>query len=676
MAMAVAGLAVTTAMAAAAPAPADRAVAGASQSPLPGYPHVLGVQLVHDHSLASLSRARAIAAAERAHTQTASAQAARPTTVPAVTDPTPACPSTEGDPGEDLCWWGGPVVRTNAVHLIFWEGTEGEHHPFSSQYEQAIEGYFENIAGASGQASNVYAVSAQYGDKHGSGEYEVSFNRQDDVYQETERALPAAGIDPGQCTDRAVETGAPTERPSCVTSAAVESELRLAKMASHTGRAWAFSLENVYFVFTPPGVGGCLYGAGEGGDNACALAPGGYCGYHSFFNAQVPGREPRPALFAVIPDDELVAGCDTYEQPNGPEDVDATLATLSREHNEIITDPEGDGWHDLIGEEAVAKCEPPHAFEVTGGVAGAVFGGPLGGTDPTVTVEGQVPNPTVTVLAPGTLYNQVIGAGHYFLPTEWSNGATLGGGRCAQRMLAAQIAVAGSARATVPTVLSGAGSGEAGDPVTYWVWTFGDAAAGHYETQVGTGEPTVSHTYAAAGNYTATLTAYDAYGNSGATESVVTVGAAPAPDVTTTTTTKTTSSATLASYTGSEIATRLGIAHNGAKVSGAATITVGHAQCPPACSAKVRVYTNVTTLSEGQSSTSSVLIGSASEKIAAGQKATIAFKLNATGRQLLRQRRTLAVTLKLVVGDQDGGSWQIIRAYTLTQAKVRAAPRS
>ncbi len=668
-----AALAVTAATAAA-PAQADTAVAGGSQSPLPGYPHLLGVQIVHDHSSASLAREHAIAAAEREQTQNASARAARAAAASAVTAPAPACPSTEGDPGEDLCWWGGPVVRANTVHLIFWEGTEGEHHAFSAEYEEAIEAYFENVAGASGQASNVYAVSTQYGDERGPGEYEVSFNRQDDVYRETERALPAAGTDPGQCTDPALETGVPAETSPCVTTAAIESELRHAKTASHTGKTWAFSLENVYFVFTPPGVGGCMYGAGEGGDNACALAPGGYCGYHSFFNPEVPGREPRQALFAVIPDNELVAGCETYEQPNGPGDVDATLATVGREHNEIITDPEGDGWHDLIGQEAVAKCEPPDAFEVTGGVAGAVFGGPLGGTDPTVTAEGQAANPTVTVLAPGTLYNQVIGAGHYFLPTEWSNAATLGGGRCAQRMLAARIAVSGSARATVPTVLSGAGSGEAGDPVTYWVWTFGDAAAGQYETQIGTGEPTVSHIYPAAGNYTVTLTAYDAYGNSSAAESVVTVGAAPAPTVTTTTTTKTTTSTTVASYTGSEIAARLGIAHNGAKVSGAATITLGHAQCPPACSAKVRVYTNVTTLSEGQTSTSAVLIGSASEKIARGQKAAVTFKLNSTGRKLLRQRRTLVVMLRLVVGDEDGGSWQIDRSYTLTAAKTRAHP--
>jgi hypothetical protein len=652
------------------------------QSPLPDYPHLLGVQLVHDGSVATASRERAVGAAER---RAAGAQASGSRAAPSAkslsltaSTPTPACPTAEDTPGQDLCWWGGPVLREYIVHLIFWEGTEGEHHSFSPAYIEAIENYFEDVVRAIGSPSDVYAVSSQYGDQNGPGENKVVFERSEDVYRDTEHALPTAGTELGRCTDQSAEVRASSERHSCVTHADYRHELEAAQHAievaqrgPHARNPWDFDLENVYFVLTPRHVGGCTYGAGEDGSgeaNACALAPGGYCGYHSFFEP----HSGRPALYAAIPYDASSEGCETYEEPNGSEDVDATLATISHEHNEIVTDPLGTGWHDQIGQEEVDKCEPPDSYELIDGIAGAVFGGPLGGTLPTVAIEDTESRSALEVLTAGSLYNQVIGGGHYMLPTVWSNAATFGGGRCVQRVLPATFSVTSAATATVPTTFDGAASGEAGDPADYWVWTFGDAAAGSLETQVGTGQPTVSHTYAAPGNYVVTLTAYDSYGNSAATDRSVTV--APAPVTTTTTTTRATISAAPIRYSAAGIATLIGLPRNGSKLSVLRALAIGHGKCPPACAVSAGLYTDATPAAEGRKATKAVLIGRSYETIDLDHELQLTVALNASGRRLLRAHGTLAVTLRLALTDEMGGGWQLVRRYTLAAAARHSSP--
>jgi len=80
--------------------------------------------------------------------------------------------------------------------------------------------------------------------------------------------------------------------------------------------------------------------------------------------------------------------CDSYQHPNG-DWADATISVLSHEHNETITDPVGNAWHDTSGSENGDKC----AWN---------FGAALGSTS-----LGQ--------------YNQQIGTGKYYLQQEWSN---------------------------------------------------------------------------------------------------------------------------------------------------------------------------------------------------------------------------------------------------------------
>jgi hypothetical protein len=667
--------------------PASAIATPAIHSPLPGYPRFRGVTLVHDGSAASKIREQAIASG-----------VAQEAAQPASSDPQPNCSTaqliSETKPGMKLCWWGGRVVKAHAVHLIFWQGTETEKHGFPEGYVQAVERYFENVASASGTNSNVYAVGAQYGEPEpGPGKYNVSFNKSADVYKETEKPLPASGAGAEQCTDSAAGTETETERSRCVTDKDLREEITRAQSSAFGKQnKWESSLEHVYFVFMPPKVGGCFFSRAEeserarsGEANACAFAPGGYCSYHSNFETEKQGIRETERLavepvYASIPDNGGVEGCDTFEYPNEaapePTGVDGTLDALSHEDNETITDPLGDsGWHDLIGNEMADKCVPPSVFEEVGGILTGVYGVPLGGHPAEVIEElGKVK------IKPGTLYNEQIGSGKYWLQTEWSNAAVADEGGCVQRMLPAEFTTPVGARATTPVEFNGEPSGEAGDPPYYWVWNFGDSM------QVGTPEAKTRHTYALPGRYKVTLAVYDKYGNSNTVSKEVEVGEAgpppPPPSESTKTTTLTISTATTvastttvstaatstapaAHYSTAQVAAALGLRVPGATLAGLGAITFGHGKCPPACSVTASLYAKLRT-KRHRAAPKTVLIGTISETIANGGSGTLALRLNATGRSLLARKHTLAVQLRLGVTGAEGGTWQLSRSYTLS----------
>src|SRR5207253_2374311 len=79
---------------------------------------------------------------------------------------------------------------------------------------------------------------------------------------------------------------------------------------------------------------------------------------------------------------------DPPQSPNG-DAADATINTISHEHNEAITDPYGDAWWANSQDEVADLCN----FD---------FGTPVGG-------------------AAGAEYNQVINGNHYWLQREYSN---------------------------------------------------------------------------------------------------------------------------------------------------------------------------------------------------------------------------------------------------------------
>jgi hypothetical protein len=547
---------------------------------------------------------------------------------------------------QDVCYHGGPVLRKPIVHLIFWLGPNVAGVPttlhvkaFPSLYRSTIERYFTDVAHDKGRATDVYAVDPQYSDTQGPGVNESTF--------EASNAEIDTKAFPSRTEKECPGFVASIAEGPCVLDADIQKEVESVAGTPNAG------LGSIYFVFTAQGVSSC---AGFG----CSYSA--YCAYHGDFggNGFTPGNQ---TIYANMPF-AVPKVCDSGVHPNEAEDegTDAAIDVTSHEFNEAITDPIGSqcksfakgecepfSWTDIIGQEIGDKCLPP---ETT--IAG-IYGEPLGKT----TFESG-------------FYNQLIDGNPYWTQTEWSNEAGRFEGRCVQRMLPTSFTPPAEAKATVPATFDGSPSGEAGDPAVYWVWSFGDGM------QVGTPEPTVSHTYAVSKTYEVTLTAFDRYGNSNTHTMTVAVGAAPPPPppsppptapepITLTKTITVLVPVEPTAYSAAQIAGKLGLPANGATRSGLGTIALGHAECPPACTVGLRLYATVRATVHHRRVVKRVLIGSLTTAIAAKGTGTLALTLNGSGRKLLRKSRRLSTQLNVAVTGKEGGSWQILRTLTLTR---------
>ena len=194
--------------------------------------------------------------------------------------------------------------------------------------------------------------------------------------------------------------------------------------------------------------------------------------------------------------------------------------------------------------------------------------------------------------------------------------------------------------------------------------------------QTGTPEAKTSHTYAQPGSYRVTLTAFDEYGNTNTHTATVEVGAVPpavGPTSTpapaappTNTVTVTTPPPPIMAYTATQLAQKLGLPANGKTLSGLGTISLGHAECPPACGVTLQLYATIRTTKHHRTTVKQVLIGSLHTTIAAKGTGSLALTLNARGRALLRKKHTLPCKLSVSVEGQEGGVWTISRSLRLT----------
>jgi hypothetical protein len=260
---------------------------------------------------------------------------------------------------DNSCW----VMRTNTVYAIYWIPSDptacgGSPCRVSTNYESLINGYFTDVAAASGSASNVYSTDTQYYDATGPIAYQSTFAGSDVDHDD----FPASGCDDGV-------------DPVCLTDQQIEDEIQ----SVLTAKGWHGSTTTLFAVMTPDGVGSCFDAS------AAECTTNTYCAYHSGFL----DSNDEPVLYANEPYDATISGCNPGSSPNG-DAADAAINTLSHEHNETITDPAGNAWYAADGEEDGDLC----AWN---------FGKPLGGT-------------------PGVdAYNQVINGDHYWLQQEYSN---------------------------------------------------------------------------------------------------------------------------------------------------------------------------------------------------------------------------------------------------------------
>ncbi len=640
---------------------------------LPGFPRVRGVQPVLGSQAQVKAREKLVNsafAAARAHRADGKAP------VPNGAFTSPCVSEAEAELAfltQEPCYRGGPVLRGPSIHLIFWQGPlsgvgrEESVEAFPSGYVEAIERYFANVSRASGSITDDFAVDSEYFSMEGSlqipGEYSLHFKTKSEI--EAEEAVLKEPLEPFSYMDRAdsfpnrgtPECGGPTvdsggeedaSAGPCLLDEDLHEEVKRAATAEHWSleslTSGSRAAGNVFVLITPPGVGGCF------AKSSAECAYTSYCAYHGDFggNGETVGGQ---SVYENLPYIGGVGGCEIFKvRPNGVAGADAAIDTANHETNEAITDPLGSqcdevakklvgcepfSWTDEAGQEIADKCLPPET------PLGLVYGEPLG------TLDGGEEG----------LYNESISGGHYWTQTLWSLAASTDGG-CVQRIVHTSFPEPASAAATIPTTFDGSQSGEAADPVVRWAWSFGDGTA------AASSQSSISHTYSAPGSYFVTLTAYDTYGNSHTFTREVQVGEAPPATTTTTTTTSTTSTVGTTRYGAAQIAKLIGLPANGRRLSGAGTISFGHASCPPACGVQVRLIASVR---QGRH-TRRILLASLKESIAKKSTKSLSLRLTAKGMKLLRSARSLAITLFVRVEDSAGASWSIQRHLTLTSA--------
>ncbi len=270
---------------------------------------------------------------------------------------------------------GGSVMSGGVtVHTIFWSGGtngfQGQPAGAPADYEGLIERFYTDVAHDSGGTSNVFSVLPQYAEGQTQGHiipgaYSISYNTASDVVSDSD-PYPAAA---DQCAS-------PDNAAVCVTDGQVQAEIdKIVQSTPGTPRG----LQNLWFVFLPPGVDECI-SPGVCGTNA-------YAAYHS-----VSDVGHGVTIYAVAIDPIIEVAIAPGADPEGYPDAEATIDAAAHETIEAMTDPEGVGYMDPNGFEVADKCE-----------FGPQRGTPLG-------------------FAPdGSPYNQVINGHEYLIQEMWSN---------------------------------------------------------------------------------------------------------------------------------------------------------------------------------------------------------------------------------------------------------------
>jgi len=346
----------------------------------------------------------------------------------------------------DLPYGGGPVLHSNRTHPIFWEPA-GSGLTFDPGYEALIEKFLTDVAAASRQTSNVYSLSGQYTDATGPAAYESTYGG---------AVVDTDPLPPNGCTEPALTGPGWTV---CVTDSQLETEIEHVVAADHLPA----TNRDVYFMITPDGFGSCT----DAGSSSCALGgrDNGYCGYHS--------ETPNNILYANIPYNAVGDHCQSNNPRPNSSTADPTISTISHEHNEMVTDPDGNAWVDSSGNEVGDLCLTS-------------FGPSLNAArDPGVTP-----------------WNETINGDHYFLQEEWSNANSA----CEPRAKPDSLSFAMTHQQGRDRLLAFTAHGT--DPEGHLVsfdWSFGDgrAASGRH----------VAHLFKSVGAYRVRLRATDSWGN-------------------------------------------------------------------------------------------------------------------------------------------------------------------
>lgn len=463
--------------------------------------------------------------------------------------------------GELVNGEGHPVMHSNATYAIYWDPAYYYH----GDWQHLIDTFLQNVGSESGTLGDVFSIDEQYTDKSNQrAAYTSSFRG---AYVDT-NGYPKTK----NCTDPDTlftypDKEAEKDNIACITDKQIREQLEefITKHGLQTG------MGTVFFLLTPPGVTVC---ADEGGvaTSHCSdtlESANGFCSYHSAISPTNPTEgNAETILYDVIPwsagglgDANLHDQAPGYEcqdggldptskptekpesprhqqEPNqlpvgtrGPDgSFDTGLADLiinqvAVELQNTITDPLLNAWQDSAGNEAVDECR--NFFALT-------LGGSVGTQENTEA---------------GTLFNQSIGSGHYYLNDAFNLAALnqhypgipcLPGARLEPQFTApnpvnTKELVGFDAAESNVTLDSGTGFNANAEPYetfpTY-TWNFGDGTHTTSAYPPGasqTDEPSVFHSYEYGGTYTVTLTVTDVGGNTESTSRAITVDGPPPP---------------------------------------------------------------------------------------------------------------------------------------------------
>jgi PKD domain len=491
---------------------------------------------------------------------------------------------------------GNPVLHGEGTYAIYWDPTDHYH----GDWQYLIDNFFQAVGSASGSTNSVFAVDTQYTDRTNvPATYRATFHG---AYTDTTPYPTSGCTDPAPLSakDRIGAGGTSV----CLTSAQIAAQIE-SYVAAH---ALPKGMASIYYLLTPPGVTVCLDAGGATGhcsdheENEESYNHS-FCSYHSDIN---PGGlatgDANTILYGVIPwvaggfgDYHLTTGDQTsgidcqdggfdpskeekLEKPKernteekekftemdteekeaaeagraaeGPREQEpnqlpcpttdgacdyglADLITnqISLQQQDIVTDPLLNAWQDSGHDENTDECR-------------FFFAPTLGGAS----------SPLEQTKA-GTLFNQEIGSGDYYLNAAFN----LAAGRLPYPGVPCMLGLALNPLFTAPnTVNSGEivsfngmesditldaginypGGGTPGANYATYNWNFGDGtgAKGYAPGAPLCETPWLSpcaasvfHTYAYGGTYQVTLTATDVGGNVASVMHEVTVVGPPAP---------------------------------------------------------------------------------------------------------------------------------------------------